>query len=184
MAEVEGWDRPQAPPRWIGLIAAISSRLNTLAAVTAGILLVLMTSLIIAEICLRYFSLSTYMTDVLVGYGVAAITFLAMAWALEKGTMIRVSVVTRRLPPPVRPWVEGFSLACAIGAFGFLLYFQWYILSRDFVRGTTTQHMMPIPLWIPDAIFFVGLSLLLLQFLVRLLLLLTTRYKSDATLVL
>lgn len=184
MAEINDRDRPQEPPPWVGLIAAMSSRLNTIAAAIAGILLVLMASLIIIEICLRFFSLSTYMTDVLVGYGVAAITFLAMAWALEKGTMIRVSVITQRLPLPVRPWVEGLSLACAIGTFGFLLRFQWYIMSRDFVRGTTTQHMLPIPLWIPDAIFFVGLSLLLLQFLVRLLLLLTTRYESDPTLVL
>jgi TRAP-type C4-dicarboxylate transport system permease small subunit len=184
MAEVEGRDQPQVPPRWVGSIAALSSRLNTLAAMIAGILLVLMTSLIIVEICLRFFSQSTYMTDVLVGYGVAAITFLAMAWALEKGTMIRVTVITQRLPLPARPWVEGFSLACALGAVGFLLHFQWYIMSRNFIRGTTTQHMLPIPLWIPDAIFFVGLSLLLLQFLVRLLFLLTTRYESEATLVL
>ena len=183
MARVEGRDG-QAPPGWVAAVALVSSRLNALAAIIAGILLVLMTGLIIVEIGMRFFSLSTFMTDVLVGYGVAAITFLAMAWALEKGTMIRVTVLTRRIPEPSRPWAEGFALVAAIGTFLFLLFYQWFILSRDFVRGTTTQHMLPIPLWIPDTIFFVGLVLLTLQFVVRLLLLLTTRYESDSALVL
>ncbi len=183
MARVGSRDGSKPPP-WVGAVAAVSSRLNALAAIVAAALLVAMTSLIILEIGLRFFSRSTYMTDVLVGHGVAAITFLAMAWGLEKGTMIRVSVLTQRLPPRMRPWAEGFAVVAAAAATGFLLSYEWQVLARDFARGTTTQHILPIPLWIPDAIFFVGLSLLLLQLLVRLLLLLTTRFDDEPTLVL
>lgn len=184
MARAESQSDTHTPPRWVAAIALVSSRLNALAAIIAAVLLVAMASLIVIEIGLRFFSMSTYMTDALVGYGVAAITFLGMAWALENGTMIRVTVVTQLIAERARPWVEGFSLALAIALFIFLSSYQWFILSRDFVRGTTTQHMLPIPLWIPDTIFFVGLVLLTLQFVVRLLLLLTTRYEGESALVL
>ncbi len=184
MAEGGSRDKSRTPPKWVAVIASVSSRLNALAAFVAAVILVAMASLIIIEISLRFFSMSTYMTDTLVGYGVAAITFLGMAWALEKGTMIRVTVVTQRLPASVRPWVDGVTLVAAIAMLAFLISYQWFILSRDFVRGTTTQNMLPIPLWIPDTIFFVGLMLLALQFVVRLLLLLTTPYEGESALVL
>ena len=167
----------------VNLVASVSSRLNALAAAIAAVLLVLMTSLILIEIGLRFYSLSTFMTDVLVAHGLAAITFLAMAWALEKGSMIRVSVLTRRMPRRMRPWAEGFALVCSLAAFAVLFYYQWNLLLRDFARGTTTQHMLPIPLWIPESIFLIGLSLLILQFFVRLLRLLTSGLDDEATLV-
>lgn len=183
VARVESRNERRAPG-WVNLVARVSSRLNTLAAILAAVLLVLMTGLILVEIGLRFFSRSTFMTDVLVAYGLAAITFLAMAWALEKGSMIRVSVLTRRMPGWMRPWAEGFALVSSLAAFGILLVYAWQILARDFMRGTTTQHMLPIPLWIPEGIFLIGLFLLFLQFFARLLRLLTVGQDEEATLVL
>ena len=172
------FDRPPGPA-WLRLFAAASSRLNWAAAATAAVLLVLMVTLILVEIALRYFSHSTFMADALVGHGVAAITFLAVAWALEKGSMIRISVVTRRLPAKFRYATEVFSIAGAeILTVGLMVY-QWRLVAKLWNRGSVSQHYLPIPLWLPEAIFFVGLALLAIQLLVKFCRLLTDGLEPE-----
>ena len=151
--------------RWL---AAASSTLNQIAAGAAAILLTLMVALILVEIVLRFYSHSTFMADALVGYGVAAITFLALGWALENGTMIRVSVVTQRLGPKAKICADAFSIVCAEALVLFLMFYEWRSIAKLWRRESVSQHYFPIPLWIPEAIFFAGLSLLALQLLVRL----------------
>ena len=116
MPEIEEHHHPEVndDPAWLAVIARISTALNKLAAVVSAALLVCMTSLILVEICMRFFSKSTYMADVLVGYGVAAITFLAAPWALEEGAMIRVTVLTDKMKGAVRWIAEAFALASAL----------------------------------------------------------------------
>jgi len=156
-------------PAWLRVLARVSSGLNSAAAAVAAVVLTLMTLLILVEIVLRFFSLSTFMADTLVGYGVAATTFLAVAWALEHGAMIRVSVLTNRFGPRLK-WVsETFSLLCAEAILLFLAYYQWHTVAKLWSRGTLGQHYIKIPLWIPESFFLIGLALLALQVLVRLL---------------
>ncbi|MBF9027077.1 TRAP transporter small permease subunit [Rhodobacterales bacterium FZCC0188] len=154
-------------PGWLALIARFSSGLNLIAAVLAATFLVLMTSLILLEISMRLFSRSTYMADVLVGYGVAAITFLAAPWALQEGAMIRVSVLTDRMGPRLRWLAEAFTLFCTGYIIWFLMAYQWKTVAKLFLRGSTSEHFIPIPLWIPEGFFLIGLALLLLQIVVR-----------------
>ena len=154
-------------PAWLRAFAAASSGLNWTAAAAAAILLVLMVALILVEITLRYFSHSTFMADALVGHGVAAITFLAVAWALEQGSMIRISVVTRRLPVNFRYATEMFSIVGAELLTVGLMVYQWRLVAKLWHRGSVSQHYLPIPLWLPEAIFLVGLTLLAIQLLVK-----------------
>ncbi|UJQ95141.1 TRAP transporter small permease [Mariluticola halotolerans] len=154
-------------PKWVSVLETVSSRLNKIAAGISAILLVLMVGLILVEIVLRFFSLSTFMTDVLVGHGVAAVTFLAAAWALEEGSMIRISAVTQALHGRVRWATEAFCIVSVEILIVWLMYFEWRSVAKLWARGTTSEHYLPIPLWIPAAIFLVGLALLGLQILVR-----------------
>ncbi|MEI4472051.1 TRAP transporter small permease [Frigidibacter sp. MR17.24] len=171
-----------AEPRWLAAIAALSGGLNRLAAVLAGAMLVAMTALILVEIGMRFFSRSTYMADVFGGYGVAAITFIAAPWALEQGSMIRVTVITDRLPGLLRRLVEGAGLVAAGAILWFLLVYEWSTVARFWSRGTMSQHFIPVPLWIPEAFFAAGLVLMLLQVAVRLLRLCVTGRTDDTTL--
>jgi len=173
-----------ADPRWLAPIAWTSSLLNRIAATFAAILLVLMTGHILLEIGLRAFSRSTYMADVLVGYGVAAITFLAMAWALEQGTMIRVQIITQRLGVKGRWLAEAFAIVSSWLLLALLATHQWTTLARAWTRETMSQHYIQVPLWIPEAFFFVGLMLLLLHLVVRFLRLLAVGLTEDEGLVL
>lgn len=175
--------RRPVEPIWVGWVGTLSSMLNRAAATIAAVLLVLMTVHILVEIVLRFFSLSTFMADALVGYGVAAITFLAMAWALEKGSMIRIGTVTRHLSPKLQWAFELFAIVSVLFMSYFLVYFQWQTVVRDFVRGTVSQHFLPIPLWIPSAFFLIGLVLISLHMVVRLLRLFTVG-REETTLIL
>lgn len=148
-------------------LGALSSALNRIAAVVAAILTVMMTVLILVEIAMRMFGRSTFMADALVGYGVAAITFLAAGWAFEHGSMIRVSALTAALSIPLRRACDAFATLSTLALMLFLMSYQWSLVSKLWGRGSVSQHYLPIPLWIPEAIFLTGLALLTLQLVVR-----------------
>ncbi|WP_119309971.1 TRAP transporter small permease [Cohaesibacter haloalkalitolerans] len=169
-------------PAWLAFISRISSALNLLCAVISAVLIALMTLLIIVEICLRFFSLSTFMADTLVGYGVAATTFLAAAWALEHGAMIRVTALTGVLPSFGKWIAEVFCLVATEAILLFLVQYQWNTVFKYWARGTVGQHYIKIPLWIPESFFLIGLVLLALQVLVRLLRLFAVGHTSERSL--
>lgn len=170
---------PDPGPGWLRAISAVSSTLNRIAAGLAAILLVMMVGLILVEIVMRFFSRSTFMTDVLVGHGVAAITFLALGWTMQQGSMIRISAVTGRLSGGPRLLAEAFAVITTLVLMLWLMGFVWRTLSRMWVRGTTSEHYLPIPLWIPESFFFIGLGLLSLHLIVRLLRLLFVGHDGD-----
>jgi len=138
-----------------------------------------MTTLILVEIVLRYFSYSTFMADALVGHGVAAITFLAMGWAMESGSMIRVSLLQNAVGRRVRWWLELFAVIVTLMLMLFLFRYEWRIFARDWSRGTVSEHFLPIPLWIPAAFFLIGLLLVALHLVVRLMRLTTGRFDAG-----
>ena len=189
MAEKSSLHEPEQPadavergPAWLRAIGLVSSTLNKIAAGLAAILLALMGGLIIVEIVMRFFSRSTFMTDVLVGYGVAAITFLALAWTMEEGSMIRISAVTNMLGSRGRYWAEAFATITTGVLVLWLMTFVYRTMSRMWSRGTTSEHYLPIPLWIPEAILLTGLGLLALHLFVRLLRLVVVGHDGNESL--
>ena len=155
-------------PAWLRPLATLSSWLNVVAAACAAVIVTLMTLLILVEIVLRFFSRSTFMTDSLVAYGVAASIFLALSWTMEKNGMIRVLMLHHAVPKSVQWIFELFCIVSAIAVNAVLMSYVWRQMAKDFVRGTMSGHYYPIPLWIPNAIFVVGLALLMLHMAVRL----------------
>lgn len=168
MTEIVSTPEPR-DPAWLSAVAMVSSALNRAAAFVAAALLVAMIGLILVEITLRLFSLSTHMTDVLVGYGVAFITFLSMAWGLESSAMIRVSMVRRMASPPVKWGMELFSSAGTLALMAYFGFYAFRSMSRNLGNGALSEHYVQISLWIPDAVFFTGLTLVALHLIVRVL---------------
>lgn len=166
-----GIDTPMPPPdpAWLVPLARTSSALNYAAALVAALIMAAMTAYVLVEIGLRAFSYSTFMLDTLVAHGVAAVTLLAMPWTLEKGAMIRVGFFIKTGSDRRRWWLEIWSSAAALAFLCFLAKYQWATVYKDFVRGTTSQHYIPILNWIPGSIFLLGLLLTILYLVVRLL---------------
>ncbi|AMM87303.1 TRAP transporter small permease subunit [Martelella sp. AD-3] len=171
-------------PKWLRIIAHASTILNRAAAFVAACILVLMTAFTLLEICLRVFSKSTFMADSLVGNGVAAVAFLSAAWALEEGFMIRVKVLTDRAGPKLA-WMCEFGTLVAVEALMvFLAWYQWKSVFKNWSRGTVSETYLPIPMWIPESFFLIGLSLMAFQVIVRILRLLAVGHADERALTL
>ncbi len=147
-------------------------RLSKLAAQVSAVLLVYMVLHILIEIVLRgFFDSSTYVLDEFIGYGVAAITFLALGYAFEEGALIRVNLVLIRTKGAVRRGLEVFCVVATLGVIGYLGWYFWRDWQRAWERGEVSPSIAEIPVWIPLGLVMLGYILFTLQlfaYLVRL----------------
>lgn len=126
-------------------------------------ILVFMVGHVLVEIVLRSaFSKSTYVLDEFVGYGIAATTFLSLAYALRRGVMIRVNLLLGALAlgGRGRQIIEiacGILTACACGV---VVRYFWISVARHFERGTASETIAAVPMWIPEGLVLAGLIIL------------------------
>lgn len=148
---------------------AVADHLARIGAYLAGAILVGMVALILWEIVLRsVFHSSTFIMDEFVGYGVAAATFMALAHALAQGQIIRVGLLIERVPPRARRALEVLSALIGMMTVAVLIHFFWLRVVRAWTRGSVSNSVAQVPMWIPEAIVTGGLALLWLQLLAHL----------------
>lgn len=149
------------------MIAAIDraiSAMSRLAGAAAALLLVYMLAHIILEIVLRSaFATSTFVLDEFVGYAVAAMTFLSLGYALDKGALIRVDLVVGRLRGRPRRVLELFCISVSFAMAGFCAWWVGRDALRNWDRGSVSESIAEVPLWIPVGAVWLGLVLLMLQ---------------------
>ncbi|MGO1296406.1 MAG: TRAP transporter small permease subunit [Vibrio sp.] len=159
----------------IRLITALSRQLNRLSGAIAMLLIVYILCHILLEIVLRLCGESTYVLDEFVGYAVATITFLGLGYSLERNSLIKVNILSDRLPERFHWLLDLLVSALSFVVFTWISYY-WYINTlRSIKRGTTSSSIAETPLWIPETMVLIGLGLLCLTLLVRMLQLLSTR---------
>lgn len=147
--------------------SALASRLSMAGAIVAVILMIGMTLHILTEIALRYFfSTSTYVLDEFVGYGVAAMTFLALGYTFENNVLIRVNFVLLKIRNNImRKLVEISCVVITLVMSSFIARYFWRSVSRNFERGSTSETIAQVPLWIPESLAFIGLIIFIIQML-------------------
>jgi len=149
------------------LIGKMMNRVANGAAAIAAVIMILMIGHILLEIVLRsFFDSSTYVLDEFVGYAVASMTFLTLAYALNDGALIRVNLVLGRLHGKLRRWVEVGSSSLAFVVFFYILFFFFRSWKRNWDRGTVSGSIAEVPLWIPEGIVLIGLTIFVLQLFV------------------
>lgn len=169
-------------PRLPVAVAALSRASSALAALGAGLamlLVVYMLGHILFEIGLRVFGRSTFILDEYIGYSVAAMTFLGLPYALERGGLIRVALLLDRVPPARRWPLELIASMVALLAFGWLARYWTLAVERSQTRGIVSETMAQTPLWIPQGAVLIGLYLLCLTLVVRALRLLVLRRDDE-----
>ncbi len=161
------------------MLGKFIDKLSMIAAVIACVILIAMTIMILYEIILRsFFASSTYVLDEFVGYGEAVMTFMSFALALRDGIFIRVNLVTANVGPKVRRALEVASCAVGTVLFSFLGFYILKLAVRNFERGAVSNSLAETPLWIPQGLVFIGVSLLVLQFFA-----LTVRFSMGAPII-
>lgn len=137
--------------------------LSKLAAVLAALLIVAMALHILLEIVLRIFDRSTFVLDEMVGYAIAAATFLSLGYAFEHGALVRVGLLVERLAGPSRRILEA---ACALATLVVMSQIALTLTTtaiRSFERGRTSSSIAEVPLWVPEAVCAAGLWIFCLQ---------------------
>ncbi|MBX2853859.1 MAG: TRAP transporter small permease [Rhodobacteraceae bacterium] len=138
----------------------IARGLNAGSAVIAALLLVYILGHILLEICFRaFFSSSTYVLDEFVGYAVAAMTFFALGPALQAGSLIRVNVIVSRLEAEARRQVEMAGVVATCGMTLFAGFWVGRDAWRSFLRGSVSESVAEVPLWLPLGAVWLGLML-------------------------
>ena len=142
----------------------VVDRISTIAAATAGLLLVSIVVLILLEVILRtLFSSSTYVLDEFVGYGVAAVTFLSLGNTLENNALIRVNIILYKVSSGIRRLLE---VIAATTTLIIVSLFGWFIFIRaisHWNRGVVSSSIAETPLWVPQALILAGLMVFWLQ---------------------
>ena len=139
-------------------------RISRYAAYVSAAILVGMVGHILLEIVLRsFFNTSTYVLDEFVGYGVAAMTFLALGFALEEGSLIRVNILLIRTSGRLRRILELVCVGSTLVLACYLLFYFWRNWKRDWDRNAVSESIAEVPMWIPEGLVVVGIALFIVQ---------------------
>lgn len=148
----------------MGMLDRLTGLLSRLAALVAGLLLMLMVGHTLLEMTLRaFFGTSTFVLDEFVGYEVAALTMLGLGHALNSGGIIRVNLVTQLAGPRQQRWLELAVVVLTFALCVFLCRYYGLAIETAFLRGTRSNTLAATPQWIPMTVFLVGVLVFMLQ---------------------
>jgi len=94
------------------------------------------------------------------GFLLAGASFLALAYTLRAGGHIRVTLLIRRLGGRARRGAELGCLAFAIALSGFFAWNMVLMVADSWTFDEVSYGMIPVPLWIPQALVAAGLIVL------------------------
>jgi TRAP-type C4-dicarboxylate transport system permease small subunit len=156
-------------------------RLYLFAAALAGLCLVLMTLLILAQVVGRWFDVLVPSTEDFSGFLLAAASFLALPHALREGAHIRVTLVISRLAAGKRRVVEILVLLLALPLMSYIAWSLGFMVYESWQYAELTQGYVPVPLWLPQLPVALGAALMVIALLDELQMLLRqgqTRYQQ------
>lgn len=147
-------------------VAAFFSQVGAILSVAV---MFLMTAHIIYEIILRgLFDSSTYVLDEMVGYGVAAMTFLSLGYAFRHKSLIRVSILATSLKNEIlKKYIELFCVVVGLFASAFIFKYFYLSVIRHLTRGSKSETIAEVPLWIPEIFVCIGLAIFMLELIRR-----------------
>jgi TRAP-type C4-dicarboxylate transport system permease small subunit len=139
--------------------------LYKLSGVMAGILLICIALLIIAQIVARFIGQIVPDANEIAGYCMAGSTFLALAYTLREGGHIRVTMIINHLPKAYSRLLELFTLAAASSLTGYFAYHLILMVWQTYQYAELSQGHLPMPLWIPQSSLAIGMTILCLAFI-------------------
>lgn len=128
-------------------------------------LLAFMTILTFLQVVLRYvFNSGLVWSLEATTYSFAALVLVGMSYGVRTKSHIAVDLVTRKLPPPLRRYVNFVAIiACVVYAL-LMLYGSFVLVERLFVLGNEARDI-PAPKWLLTATLPLGFALLAYRFL-------------------
>jgi TRAP-type C4-dicarboxylate transport system permease small subunit len=152
------------------------------AGILAGVFIVLITLMILAQIVGRWFGLIIPSTEDFAGFFLAAATFLALAYTFRMGGHIRVTILVHLLKGGVQRASLLFSLLIFIGIIAYGAYYASAFAYESWSFHEVSQGYIAVPLWIPQLSMALGLIIFLIALLDDLILVISGKTPSFVAL--
>ncbi|MCX4029171.1 TRAP transporter small permease [Endozoicomonas sp. SM1973] len=159
------------PPQ--STIRGILNFIYTASGALAGICILAITLLILAQSVGRWFGVIIPSTEDFSGFLLAASSFLGLAYTFRHGAHIRVNLVCKHLPQAIRHKLEIVVLFTAVLLGIFMSYYMAYMAYESYIFEEASAGYIPVPLWIPQTAPVIGLFIFTLALVDELITLLT-----------
>ena len=139
--------------------------LYTGSGVLAGVFLVLIAALSLAQICGRLLGFAAYSFDDFAGFCMAASSFLGLAHTYRRNEHIRVALLIDRFSGGTRRVLETLCLTASTFLIG---YFAWYaadMVLTSYQINDVSQGLVAVPLWLPQGGMALGLAIITIALL-------------------
>jgi len=140
-------------------------RLYTGSGILAGVFLVLIAALSLAQICGRVLGFDAYSFDDFAGFCMAASSFLGLAHTYRRNEHIRVALVVDRFSGGTRRALESLCLAASTFLIGFFAWYAVDMVLTSYQIHDVSQGLVPVPLWLPQGGMALGLAIMTIALL-------------------
>lgn len=128
--------------------------------VLAAVFLVGIGVLMLVQIIGRELGYLVRGADDLTAWFCAASAFLPLAHTFKHGELVRVGLLLERLQPAARRHAELFSLGFAAVFVGYMAWSVTRFVYKSWEINDVAQGMLPLPMWIPQTSFALGVIIL------------------------
>jgi TRAP-type C4-dicarboxylate transport system permease small subunit len=133
--------------------------------VLAGVFLVLIAALSLAQISGRLLGFDAYSFDDFAGFCMAASSFLGLAHTYRRNEHIRVAILVDRLTGGRRRVLEGLCLSASAFLVGFFAWFAADMVLTSYQINDVSQGLVAVPLWLPQSGMALGLAIMAIALL-------------------
>ena len=135
-------------------------RLYTASGMLAGVFLVLIALLSLAQICGRLLGFAAYSFDDFAGFCMAASSFLGLAHTYRRNEHIRVALVVDRFSGGKRQVLETLCLSASAFLIGFFAWYATDMAWTSYAINDVSQGLVAVPLWLPQSGMALGLAIM------------------------
>ncbi|MEB8434411.1 TRAP transporter small permease [Cocleimonas sp. KMM 6892] len=139
----------------------------------AGLFIILITIMILAQIVGRWFNIIIPSTEDFAGFFLAAATFLALAYTFRMGGHIRITILVHLLKGKVSRFALTATLSVFILMIAYGVYYTAAFVYESWSFDELSQGYIAVPLWIPQLGMVIGLLVFLIALIDDLVLLIS-----------
>jgi TRAP-type C4-dicarboxylate transport system permease small subunit len=150
------------------IAAALLHKVTSTAAVASGIAVGVAGCVLTWEATARYlFKIPSDWQDELSVFLLVGATFMSAAWVQERRGHVGIQALAAVLPPGVDRIRRRLSDVAALAFCAFFCWKSWSLLAEALTDGQTSNSAWGAPLWIPYSCMAVGMTLVVLEFLLQ-----------------
>ena len=122
----------------------------------SGSCLVIMTTLILAQITVRFFDTVIPSSEDFAGWLLSATIFFGLAYTFNEGGHIRVTMLLTRMSLKKRRVMEFFNLVVGLFISGYLALYTFHTVYESYDFEDVTDTYLVVPLWMVQTPMAVG----------------------------